>query len=258
MSENAATDIDARRAHFLNVGDDYEKTRPQYPVRAIEWVAGPDPRRVLDLGCGPGKLTAQLAHLGHRAVGLDPSVAMLREMKAKKLPAVCGRAEQIPLKDAAVDVVTAAQAFHWFDHERAVPEMRRVLADEGRMGLLWNLRDESVDWIARLSEIIGSDDAIGATLGRHSEFLDNVISQLTHQGSFRDVEVMTFPYEQRLTEESLVGLVRSRSYIALLPEDERERVIERVRSLRREHRELRGRKTFSLLYRTVVFKAQAA
>lgn len=258
MAEGAGGDVDARRASFLAVGEDYEATRPQYPVRAIEWAIGQGKRQILDLGCGPGKLTAQLVHLGHGVVGVDPSEAMLRAMKAKKLLAVCGLAEEIPFNSGTVDVVTAAQAFHWFDHDRAIPEMRRVLRDGGRMNLFWNLRDESVDWIARLSEIIGSEDAIRSTLGEHGAFSDDVVSKLTGQGYFRDVEIMAFPYEQRLTEDGLVGLVRSRSYVAILPEDDRERVVERVRSLCREHQELRGRKTFSLLYRTIVFRAEAA
>ncbi|MEA2499669.1 MAG: hypothetical protein QOH26_2074 [Actinomycetota bacterium] len=258
MTKGPEADVDARRASFLAVGDDYERTRPQYPVRAIEWVIGQEKKTILDLGCGPGKLTAQLVHLGHRAFGMDPSLAMLRGMKAKKLLAVCGRAEEIPVTAGAVDVVTAAQAFHWFDHDTAIPEMRRILKDDGRIGLFWNLRDESVDWIRRLSDIIGSEDATRATLGEPGDFSVDVGSKLAAGGSFQNVEVMAFPYEQRLTLDGLVGLVRSRSYVAVLPEDEREKLLREVRSLHRDHQELRGRKTFNLLYKTIAFRAQAA
>lgn len=254
---NEADDVDARRASFLSVTDDYERTRPQYPDEAIGRAVGPPAKTILDLGCGPGKLTAQLAALGHAVSGLDPSPTMLAGMRAKGLPAVCGRAERVPILDAALDVVTAAQAFHWFDHELAVPEMRRVLKDGGRACLFWNLREESVDWVRRLSEIIGSEDAMGATLGDPNEFHIDVASVLARDGAFDSVEVRAFPYEQRLTEEGLVGLVRSRSYVAILADDERGRLLDDVRRLFKATTGTTGGE-ITLPYRTVTFLAVAS
>lgn len=162
--KNARSDLDARRAAFLSPGD-YDRVRPGYPVEAIHWMVGDEPKDVVDLGCGPGKLTASLAEFGHRVVGIDPSMAMLAGMRTRGLRAICGRAEAIPLQNGCTDVVTAATAFHWFDAERAVPEMRRVLRDTGLVGLITNIRDENVPWIKALSEIIGSETAMAATLG---------------------------------------------------------------------------------------------
>ncbi|GAB4003157.1 hypothetical protein GCM10029992_43680 [Glycomyces albus] len=65
-------------------------------------------------------------------------------------------AEELPLPDSSVDVVTAGQAYHWFDRDRALPEFRRVLRPGGVFAPIWNVRDESVDWIGALSSIIGS------------------------------------------------------------------------------------------------------
>jgi SAM-dependent methyltransferase len=248
-----ADDVDARRASFLSVTDDYERTRPQYPEAAIRWAVGSPPKTVLDLGCGPGKLTAQLVALGHSAFGIDPSQRMLSGMRAKGLLSTCGRAEQIPIVDAALDVVTAAQAFHWFDHKLAVPEMRRVLKEGGRVCLFWNLRDESVEWVRRLSEIIGSEDAMGATLGDPDDFQIDVASLLTGGGAFESVEVQVFPYVQRLSEEGLIGLVRSRSYVAILSDDDRDQLLEDVRQLFKETAE--GQEEITLPYRTVTFRA---
>lgn len=252
------TDLDRRRASFLVASDDYDRTRPGYPVEALRWMVGTEARDVVDLGCGPGKLTAALVELGHVAVGVDPSMAMLDGMRAKSLPAVCGTAEAIPLRDSCVDVVTAATAFHWFDHERAVPEMRRVLRAKGRIALVTNIRDETVPWIKSLSEIIGSESAMAATLGGVGGMPAEFKAKLEDGGLFRSMEHEVFDFEQELTEEALIGLVSTRSYMAILPEDGRARLLADVRTLCRTHPELRDRPRFSGVYKTHAFRASAS
>jgi SAM-dependent methyltransferase len=236
---------------------DYDRTRPTYPIDGVRWAMGAEPKVVIDLGCGPGKLTSQLSDLGHSPIGVDPSLTMLAGLRAKDLPGVCGLAETIPCRSGSVDAITAAQAFHWFDKKRAVPEMRRVLRGNGRVGLFWNLRDDSVDWVRALSDIVSSEDAISATLGRLEELTEALVSDLTADGFFTSVEHHIFSHEQELTEDLLVGLIRSRSYISLLPEDERDRVLGEVRRLCREHAQLQGRERFMMPYKTRVFRAVA-
>lgn len=236
---------------------DYDRTRPSYPIDAITWVVGSEPKQVVDLGCGPGKLTAQLVGLGHRAVGVDPSIAMLQGMVAKDLPAVCGTAEAIPLRDGCADVVTAATAFHWFDHTRAVQEMRRLLVPGGIVGLLTNFRDESVGWVKALSDIIGSEAAMAATLGGAAGMEGEFVAKLQGAGLFESTKHRVFDFEHELTEDTLVGLVRSRSYVAILPDEEREVLLDDVQRLCREHSQLAGRQRFSMPYKTHVFRSNA-
>lgn len=249
--------IDERRASFRSVGDEYERVRPQYPRAAVTWIAGGEPGVVVDLGCGPGKLTSQLAEMGHTVVGVDPSLRMLKSMRAKRLPAVCGAAEAIPLRDACADLVTAAQAFHWFDHVRAVPEMRRVARTEGRIGLLWNFRDERVEWVASLRRLIGTEDVMPGKEGATEDFHADVVAKLEHDGAFGSVERKVFAYEQELTEDGLVDLVGSRSYVAILDQEDREEVLSNVRQLCRRHPQLRDATTFTLPYVTTAFRAKA-
>jgi SAM-dependent methyltransferase len=249
--------LDARRASFKSMGEDYELTRPQYPVDVIGWIVGPEPRDVLDLGCGSGKLTSQLAGMGHRVVGVDPSMMMLQGMPAKDLPAICGTAEAVPLKTESVDVVTAAQAFHWFDHTLAIPEIRRVLRRDGRLGLMWNLRDESVDWVRDLSKIIGSEDAMAATLGGPDAAEGDLRTRLQHAAQFTSIEREVFPFKQELSESGLVGLIRSRSYVAILPEGERQVLLTAVAELCRNHPQLKGKPKFTLPYKTLAFRASS-
>ena len=238
------------------MGEQYDRFRPSYPGDALEWALGSRPLRVADVGCGPGKLTRHLAGRGHRVIGLDPSLTMLQAMRAP-LPRVCAAAEALPLKSGSLDAVTSAQAFHWFDHSRAVPEMRRVLRLGGRLALLWNFRDESVDWVRELSGIIGSEDAMTATIGNADEFQRQVVASLSHRDLFASVETGFFTLEQELDEQRLVGLVGSRSYVAILPKPERDRVLAAVTDLRRTHPQLSSRQRFSLPYKTLTIRAVA-
>lgn len=258
VREEPRRNLDARRASFLTASTDYALTRPGYPIPAIEWVVGRGPKRVIDLGCGPGNLTSLLAELGHIAIGVDPSLEMLRGTVVNRVLTTGGSAEQIPLRTGCADVVTAATAFHWFDHERSVPEMRRILRMPGRVGLFTNFRDESVEWISSLSEIIGSETAMAVTLGGAAGIEQEFTRRLEGTGHFKSTEYRTFDYQQELCEDKLVGLVRSRSYVAILPDGQREELLADVRRLCREHPQLKGRETFSMTYKTHVFRAQAA
>jgi SAM-dependent methyltransferase len=166
------------------------------------------------------------------------------------------KAEALPPRDGCADVVTAAQAFHWLDHERAVPEMRRVLRAGGRVGLFWNLRDDSVEWVGQLSDIIGSEGAMAATIGPVDEMMADIERKLRHGEAFDGIEERTFEHGQTLTEEGLVRLVRPRSYIAVLPDVEKTPILSAVRALCRQHPQLRGREILFLPYKTRTFRAR--
>ena len=144
---------------FAEVAGAYERGRPGYPDEAFRWLVGDEPRDVVDLGAGTGKLTRALVALGHRVTRSSRSTRCAPSSR-RRSPSVArspGSAEAIPLPDASADVVTSAQAFHWFDHDDALPEIARVLRPGGRLALVWNSRDDRDPWMARLSEIIGNE-----------------------------------------------------------------------------------------------------
>ena len=154
----------ARHDRSLSFGSQaaaYERGRPSYPPEAIDWVLPAGARDVLDLGAGTGKLTARLVERGLNVTAVDPLPEMLEVLRHSlpDTPALLGSAEQIPLPDHSVDAVLVAQAWHWFDADRAIGELLRVLRPGGRLGLLFNTRDARLGWVAQLDAIIGREDA---------------------------------------------------------------------------------------------------
>jgi SAM-dependent methyltransferase len=192
---------------FGGVVDAYDRGRPTYPREAAAWLVGQDAATVLELGAGTGKLTAQLVDLGHDVMATDPDQAMLERL-SRNLPEVRtlqAHAEELPVGDRSYDAVVAAQAFHWFDLDRALPEIARVLKPGGRLGLVWNQRDESIPWVRRLGTIIGTQ-----------EQLDEPARALTESGLFGEVEVSSFSHWQQVDRNSIQELVLSRSNVAVL------------------------------------------
>jgi SAM-dependent methyltransferase len=213
----------ARAASFGGVADVYERARPDYPVDAVRWLAGKPPRRVLDLAAGTGKLTRALVAAGHDVVAVEPSEPMLERLRAVVPAAEAwnGTAESIPIAEASVDVVTVAQAFHWFDAAAALDEIARVLRPGGTVALVWNTRDEREPWVRRLSELIGSERLDEADLG----------AVFTERVPFGALERRLFRHEQRLSRAALLDLVSSRSYCATRSPQEREDVLDGVGAL---------------------------
>ena len=243
---------------FGAVADQYERGRPGYPDEAIAWLCEAGGSKLIDLAAGTGKLTRQLADRG-AVLALEPSMPMLvRVGRSKGVQRVCGVAEAIPVAAGWADVVTVAQAFHWFDVDRALPEIHRVLRPGGVMGLMWNLRDDSADWVRELSSVIGSKDAQVSGVADSERFgFDPSHGQVTASGLFSPFEHRVFRNQQTLDLEGLISLVQSRSNVVTLPEDRRRGISEWVERLWWDHPDLQGREPFTLPYKTHVFRATA-
>ncbi len=237
-----------RGRSFGAVADVYATTRPDYPAAAVRWVAGPDTADVLDLGAGTGKLTQALVTAGFTVTAVEPLPEMLDRLR-RELPEVlglAGSAEQIPLAAASVDAVYVGQAFHWFRPDEALAEIGRVLRPGGRLGLLWNMLDTRVAWVAALSAVLHENsvdyDPAGVRPFDSPLFADLEYRQHDHPGHPIDLP-------------GLLDLVRSRSYIVTMPPDERSAVLDRVARLAGNHPDLRGRESFSVPYVTDAWRA---
>ena len=135
---------------------------------------------------------------------------------------LAGTAEFVPLADGSADVVTAAQAFHWFDKPVALREIARLLRPEGRLALVWNTRDDTEEWVAALNDTI-----IGRSQFRE-DGVDAVTASIDESGLYGPVERASFDHVQLLRRDELVELVRSRSQCAVLSEEERRPALEHV------------------------------
>ncbi|UQU61506.1 class I SAM-dependent methyltransferase [Couchioplanes caeruleus] len=220
----------------------YERGRPPYPEEALDWLLPAGRPRVLDLGAGTGKLTRQIAARGLPVSAVDPSDGMLTELRRvlPGVPAHQGTAEHIPLAEHSVDAIVCAQAWHWVDVARAVPETARVLTPGGTLGLVWNLRDETADWVHRLGELLRSPEQPRRTdLG----------------APFGPVEHHTVRWTHRLGLDQLLDLVASRSYVILLGDRDRADLLDRVRHLAATHPDLAGHDEFELPYVTQCARA---
>jgi ubiquinone/menaquinone biosynthesis C-methylase UbiE len=218
---------EGRATSFAEVAGSYERARPGYPDAAVRWLAGDPSVDVVDLGAGTGKLTRSLAALGHRVTAVEPLEEMLEQLRVAVpgVRAVVGSAEAIPLLDASADIVTCAQAFHWFDHGPALVEIARVLRPGGTLALVWNTRDDSQAWVAELT-----DTVIGRSEFRRGGVVATIAS-IDKSGLYGPVERASFAHSQMLGRRDLVELVRSRSQCAVLSEEERRPVLERVEGL---------------------------
>jgi SAM-dependent methyltransferase len=245
---------DPRRERSLSFGSEaaaYERGRPSYPPEAVDWLLAPTDSfragEVLDLGAGTGKLTTRLVERGLSVTAVDPIAEMLDMLRGAlpDTPALLGSAEQIPLPDNAVDAVLVAQAWHWFDPERATAEIIRVLRPGGRLGVLWNTRDERSGWVRDFGRIVGLEhDRDSATVDLPTAFTDVA----THQ----------IQWTNYITRDALIDYVASRSYCITSPAEVRTRTLENVRELLDTHPALINSTGLAMPYITVCVRATLA
>jgi SAM-dependent methyltransferase len=236
----------AERARSLGVAAAvYARARPLYPDAAIDWLLPEGVRTVLDLGAGTGKLTRALAARGLDVIAVEPLAEMRTNLSwaAPDAKVLEGTAEAIPLEDDSVDAITVAQAWHWVDPERATAEAARVLRPGGTLGLIWNRRDERVDWVARLGEVMGAGDA---------EVIE--MEGIEIGPPFGPTETFATDWERPMNVDLLVEMAASRSYIITATARRRGEILDGIRVLVESDPHLGTE--FDFPYRTYCFKAQ--
>ncbi|MBM9485175.1 class I SAM-dependent methyltransferase [Pseudomonas sp. ICBG1301] len=249
------TDVHASAQQgFSTQAATYVQGRPDYPRQLIGWLGealGVEPQStVIDLGAGTGKFTRLLSTLTPALIAVEPIAAMAAQL-AKSLPDVRlveGTAESIPLGDATADAVVCAQAFHWFATQAALAQIHRVLKPGGRLGLVWNVRDESVDWVAAITAIITpyEGDTPRFHTGRWREAFNGKY--------FSAPELTCFPYQHvGSPQEVIMDRFLSVSFIAALPDAEKAKVRAQLQALIDTHPALQGRDSVAFPYQTQAY-----
>ncbi|MEG6508009.1 methyltransferase domain-containing protein [Methyloligella sp. 2.7D] len=230
----------------------YAAARPDYPEALEPWLTtklklGPG-RRVLDLGAGTGKFLPRLLATGAETVAVEPVAAMRAALSARfpEIRALEGTAEAIPLEDNSVDAVTCAQCFHWFASAEALQEIRRVLKPGGVLGLIWNMRDESVPFVAAVQAVIAPYAKDAPSYG------SGAWRRLFPADGFGPLEESRFSNVQSgPPEQVILGRLLSTSYIAALPEAERREVAARIEAVIAGDPTLAGKAVVQMPYETL-------
>lgn len=218
---------DRYRLSFERVAEDYERARPAYVEEAVDWAlervgirAG---SRVLDLAAGTGKLTRQLVARGLDVVAVEPGDEMRAVLMAElpEVEASAGSAEEIPLDDDSVDAVTVGQAFHWFETEPALAEMRRVTRLGGGFALLWNQFNQDDPLLGAVDELLRERDP--ARRSRWREDYDTEFFGALEEKAFYDVRSMS--------ADALAAWVASTSRVISAAADEQMEIDREVRRL---------------------------
>lgn len=235
---------EAQATSFGSAAEIYERGRPTYPAAALDWLLPSGAHDVVDLGAGTGKLTRLLVDRVAEVTAIEPSAGM-RDQLIRAVPGaqvLPGSGERLPIDGESVDAVLVAQAWHWVDPVRAVPEVARVLKPRGVLGLLWNIREGESGWVDALEAIMAS--APGSSQS-------DLSSESPVVGPpFEPIERRDFRWSFEMTPETVEAMVASRSYVITLDEQDRRAMLAEVRELLRTHPDTAGRDTVQMPYVT--------
>jgi len=198
---------------FTERADDYAAARPSYPDAAIdalfEGISDPSQYTVVDLGAGTGISSRLLAARGAQVIAVEPNAAMAaRGARAANLRLHAAAAERTGLAGASADLVTAFQAFHWFDRSAAIAEILRLLRPGGRAAVIYNERDERDPFTA----------AYGAIVRRYAteeteRLRADARSAFERDRAWRSVRIVEAEHAHRLDRAGLHARARSTSYL---------------------------------------------
>jgi SAM-dependent methyltransferase len=238
---------------FTSRVEHYVRFRPGYPPEAIDWLMAlglTGESDVADVGSGTGILTQLLLERVRRVFAVEPNAAMRAAAESHLsghpgFVSIEATAEATTLPHASVDMVLAAQAFHWFDPGRAVPEFRRILKPPRRLALVWNDRLNDTPFLQAYEALLDTHGTDYRAVN-HQAQTDEQIRRLF----VADFQEQDFDNHQHLDLEGLKGRLFSSSYTPTPQDPGYPAMVEAIEQAFALHNEA-GRVT--LRYRTRVF-----
>src|SRR3989442_6670114 len=201
---------------FSNRAENYAKYRPGYPAEVIAVLKSEcgltEASSVADVGSGTGILSELFLRNGNKVFAIEPNAPMRllaeRDLKFPKFVSVEATAEATTLEPASVDFITAGQAFHWFDREKAKREFRRILRPEGWVVLIWNERRIGSSPFLRDYENLLLRYGTDYEKVRH----ENVTGEIAQFFAPEPYQLKSLESAQHFDLETLKGRTRSASY----------------------------------------------
>lgn len=249
--------------------DEYDRYRPTYPNALFDLITrelrlSPVPE-VADVGAGTGRASIAMAALGWRVTAVEPGGPMLDVLRSRagaaglEVVTVQAAAESTGLGPASVDLVTAAQAFHWFDKPAALAEMARIARPGGGIALFWNVRDETRSpFVAEYHQLLerygGVAEGKYLQAGRASGRSDTAAAMAAAQG-FSPPQLHELWHELPATADLFVGMAFTASYVRALPAGRQAAFRDELSSLLARHGNA-GDAPFTVPYRIDCWIAQ--
>jgi SAM-dependent methyltransferase len=201
------------KTRFSNRVGDYARYRPTYPPETIAAILdGFHSPVAADLGAGTGISAHLLRDAGASVYAVEPNAAMRDAIaEAERVIVVDASAECTSLDDASVDIVTAFQAYHWFDPDAVLKEARRITREGGRFAAVWNHRDRNDPFTGAYEAIVDRYDESAGGIDRDRRSA-RVLDDLRRHG-WRNPRVVTARHRYALDWEAMIGLARSASYL---------------------------------------------
>jgi SAM-dependent methyltransferase len=215
-----------RSLTFGQVAEEYDRWRPSYPDAAVDWLAPPTPARVADLGAGTGKLTSLLLARGLTVEAVEPDPRMLEVLVRNHPDSRCHRSDStsLPLGDGSLDAVLVADAWHWFDAQPTITEIRRVLRPGGWLGIVWNVVAAPVEpWEF---ELTGESDTFDRDTKGSADGVRRRLSYLPEE----ELEFAQFAWVWDMTPEHQAAFLATTSMAISMASHERDAYVGAARS----------------------------
>lgn len=204
---------------FTNRVDSYAKYRPGYPDAVLKLLHSKcsltDKSVIADVGSGTGILSRMLLNDDYTVYAVEPNDAMRifaeQEFGAdKNFHSLNGTAEATGLKDSSVDLITCAQAFHWFSPQPTKAEFKRILKPGGKVALIWNNRDVEGDEFSIAYELLLQQEGTDYKRVNHQNLTEADFAAFFKNGKY---SLTRFANHQDFDEDGLIGRASSSSYV---------------------------------------------
>jgi SAM-dependent methyltransferase len=236
-----------RSRSFGTAAAEYDRLRSGAPASTVDWLTDHEIGSAVELGAGTGHFTRTLVGCVRELFAVEPD-ARMREVFRATVPGVTvldGTAEEIPLDDNSVDAVFTKDAWHWFDPDSTPREIARVLRPGGRLGVLWNLRDESVPWMRHLFSVVDAQHEPRRMPGTFA---------LPGDADFTPPEHQVVEWTRPMSPSDLVAMLGTYSAVLSMSETERAALYDSAHEYIDSHPQLSGRDIIDVPFRTVSWR----